>query len=80
MRDFIRQALLIDSADLLQQYDRIPVEAMSCRIHLDMRGQLSFLDLGRDGGYDYSWAESVANVILNDENGTDSALLRADDR
>lgn len=80
MRNFIRQALLVDRPNLLKQYDGIAIETMRSGIHLHMGWQLRFLNLGGNGGNNYRRAESVSDIVLYDENGTDSALLRADDR
>lgn len=53
---------------------------MGFRFDLDVSRQLRFLDLGSDGRYDHRWTESVADIVLNDQNGAHTALLRADDR
>ena len=79
MRNFVRQTLLVDRTDLLQQHDGVAVEAMRRRIHLYMRRQLCFLNLSGDGSYDDGRAEAVTDVILYYENGTDSSLFRSYD-
>lgn len=80
MRNFIGQALLVDGPDLLQKNDGIAVKSMRRGVHFDMGGQLRFLNLGGNGGYDNRWTEAVSDVVLYDENRTDSPLLRADNR
>jgi len=53
---------------------------MCFRFYFDVSWQLGFLDLRRNGRYDYRWTEAVTDIILDDENGTHPALLRTDDR
>lgn len=80
VRDFVRQALLIDGPNLLQQDDRIPVKTVRFRVNLHMRRQLGFLNLRRNRRYDHRRTEAIADIILNDQYGPNAALLRTDDR
>lgn len=77
---FVREPLFVDRPNLFQQNDGIPVEAMGFGVNLDMRRQLSLLNLGRNGRYDNGGAKAVADVILENENRADASLLRADNR
>lgn len=66
MRDFIRQALLIDRSDLLKQNHRIAVETIFFRIDFHVGGKLRLLNLrGYRRDHDRR-AETVAYVILDD--------------
>lgn len=76
--DFVRQPLLVNGSDLLQQYDRVPVKAMRSRIDFDMRRQLGFLNLGRNRRYDDRRTETVADIVLDDQHRSYSALFRTD--
>lgn len=80
VRNFVGKSLFIDRTNLLKQKHGIPVESMGGRVDLDMRRQLRFLNLRRDGRYDDSRAEAIADIILNNEHGTYTALLRTYDR
>ncbi len=79
MRDLVCQTLLVDRADLLEQDDRIAIEAMSLGIDLNMGRKLRLLDLGRDGRYDDRRAEAVADIVLKDKHRAHAALLGAYD-
>lgn len=79
MRDFICQTLFIQCAQLFQQNDGIPVKTVLLSLDFDMRRELRLLNLGRDGCDDDRWAESVANVILDDEYGAKSTLFGSND-
>lgn len=53
---------------------------MNFRFYFDVSRQFRFLDLRRYGRYDDRWTESVADIILNNQNGSYPALLRTYDR
>lgn len=76
--NFVRQPLLINGPDLLQQNDRIPVETMRNRIDFHMGRQLCLLNLGGNGRHDDRRTKTVADIVLNDQNRPDSTLLRTD--
>ena len=40
-----------------------------------MGGEFGFVDLARNGGGDDRWGLFVPDVVLYDQNGTDSALF-----
>lgn len=79
MRNFVCQSLLVDRPDLLQQNNGIPVKPVRFRLDLNMRGKLCLLDLRCNSRNDYRWAESIADIVLDHEHGTDTALLGPDD-
>lgn len=80
MSNFVSQSLLVYRTDLLQQNDRIPIEAVQLRINLHMCRQLRFLNLRGNGGDDDGWAEAVTDIVLDNQDRPDSTLLGADDR
>jgi len=80
VRDLVGKPLLVDGADLLQQNDRVPIESVRFGIDFHMGRQLRFLDLRGDRRNDDSWAESVPDIILNNENRPYAALFGPYDR
>lgn len=80
MRNFVGQPLFVDRSDLLEKQHGIPVEAMGSRVDFHMRRQFRLLDLGRNGRYDHRRAEAVADIVLNDQDWSHSALFGAYDR
>lgn len=75
MSNLVREPLLIDGANLFQQDHGIAVETVCLCVNLNMRGQLSLLDLGRNGSHNNGRTESVADIILDDQNRPNPALF-----
>lgn len=78
VRDFVRQTLFIQRAQLFQQYDRVPFEAIRLSRDLDVSWQFRLLNLGRDSRHDDGGTKAIPDVVLNDENGAKAALFRTD--
>lgn len=80
MRDLVRETLLVDRPDLLEQHDRIALHSVLLRLDLHMRRKLRLLNLRRNRRYDNRRTEPVADIVLNDEHRAHAALLGPDDR
>ena len=74
---FFFQAALVKSPDLLQEDDGVLGKAAAVGIQLDVSGELCLVPLAGDGGGDDGGAVAIAHIVLDDEDGTDAALLRA---
>lgn len=79
MCDLIRQPLLVNGPDLLEQDDRVTIKAVSFRVDFHMSRQFGFLNLGGDRRHNNRWAKSIANVVLDDQNRAYATLLRTND-
>ena len=74
------ETLLVDSPDLLKQDNRILGKAEAVGNHVDMCREPGLADLtGYSRGYD-GRAVFVSDIVLNDQHGTQPALLRAHHR
>lgn len=72
---FFLQTALVESSDLLEQDHRIFCESDSIRADVDMGGKSCFSHTGGDRGGDHSRAVTVANIVLYNKYGSQSALL-----
>ena len=79
MSHLFLQTALVDRPDLLEQNDGILCKAEAVGEYINMRRQTVFCNLACDGGGDDGRAVFVAHIVLNDEYGTQSSLLRTDD-
>ena len=79
MSHLFAQTRLIDGADLLEQNDGILDEPEALCVNVDMRRQFGFAETARDGGSDHGGTVFISDIILDDQDGTESALLAADD-
>lgn len=75
MSDFICQTTLINCSDLFKQNHGISFETMFDLIYLNMSRQFCFLDLSRNRSDNDGRAKAIADIVLNDENRTNSTLL-----
>lgn len=80
MGNLIRQPLLVNGPYLLEQDNRIPLHSVGFRFDFDVSRQLRFLDLRRNGRYNDRWTEAIANIVLDNQDGAHSTLLRTYDR
>lgn len=80
VRHSLPQPSLVYGADLLQQYNGIHLETTVIDTDLDVRGELGSLDARCDGCNYRGWAVVVAYVVLHNQDGASSPLLRANDR
>jgi hypothetical protein len=74
------QPRFVYGAYLLKQNNGISLQSDLVRKNVNMCGQLGFTQLACDGGGNNRGAVSVSHVVLNDQNRSDPALLRAYDR
>ena len=74
--DHVLQSPLVDSADLLQQDDRVLYDPVSAGVNLHMGGQLCLIHAGCDSRTDDCGAVSVPDIVLYDQHRADAALLR----
>ena len=75
MTHLIPQAGLVNGTELLQKDDRILHDFTFSGIQLHMGRQLRFVHPGRNGCADHCGAVTVSHVILDNQHGTDPALL-----
>ncbi len=75
MSDFIRQTTLINRSNLFKQNHGVSFEAVFDLIYFHMSRQFCFLDLSRNRSDNDGRAKAIADIVLNDENRTNSTLL-----
>ena len=73
----LTQSGFIDGAYLLKQYDAVTGKSHTLRIELDVGRQSRLAGLARYRSGNNRWAVFIAGVVLNDQNGSHPALLRA---
>ena len=71
------QSGFIDGAYLLKQYDAVARQPYTLRIKLNVGRQSRLAGLARYRSSNNRWAVFIAGVVLNDQNGSHPALLRA---
>ena len=76
----VLEPLFINGADLLQQDNAVFLQAAGSSIQRDMGRQLCFIQPACDSSCDHGGAVTVADIILYNKYGTDTALFRADNR
>ena len=74
----LAQAVLIQGADLLQQDHAVLGQAGVRRPDVDVGGQAGLIQPGCNGRRDHGGAVAVADLVLDDQDGADAPLLRAD--
>ena len=74
----LAQAVLIQGADLLQQDHAVLGQAGIRRPDVDVGGQAGLIQPGCNGRRDHGGAVAVADLVLDDQDGADAPLLRAD--
>ena len=74
------EAFFIDGADLFEKDGRVLLQAAALGRQFDMGRELCLVTLAGDGSCDHGGAVPIADIVLDDENRSDAALLRADDR
>ena len=80
MSHFFSETGLVNGTYLFQKNYRILDESEALGINVNMRGQFCFSQTAGNGGGNDGWTVFVSDIILNDENGTESALFASDDR
>ena len=78
--DPFAKAAFVDRSDLLQKNDRVLRQSVISGGERDMSWEFCFSELARDRRGDDGGAVFIANVVLNDEDGSDAALFASDDR
>ena len=76
---FVAEAFFIDGAHLLEQDHGVLGEADAFGGEIDVGREAVFPEAAGDGGGDDGGAVSVADVVLDDEDGPDSSLFAAHD-
>ena len=77
MSHLLLKAALIQGSDLLQKDHRILGEPHLFGVNIDMRGESCLAHARGDGGGNDRGTVFVADVVLNDEDGSQSSLLGA---
>lgn len=72
------QPSFIDGSDLFEQHHRISGQAAVVCVETNMCGQLGFGLPTRNSRCDDGRTKSVADVVLDNQNRTDTALFRTD--
>ena len=75
-----RRRFFIDGADLFEKDGRVLLQAAALGRQFDMGRELCLVTLAGDGSCDHGGAVPIADIVLDDENRSDAALFRADDR
>jgi hypothetical protein len=69
--------VLINGADLLQKHNGILLQTGALSMERNVRGQVCFVALARDGRRDHRGTEPVAHIVLHNKHGAHAALLAA---
>ena len=77
MPHLLLEAALVEGSDLLQEDHRILGESHLLGVNIDVRGESCLAHARGDGGGNDRGAVFVADVVLNDEDGSQSSLLGA---
>jgi hypothetical protein len=74
------ESTLINGPNLLQQNNRILTQAYAAPGNIDMGWQSGFACLAGNGSCNYRWRMTISCIILNNEHGSCTSLLTANNR